>query len=194
MKRTLLVAASVFSLAVVGLSPTVNATKPNPNHKVTICHRTNSVKNAYVKITVDYAAVDGAGKNDHSHHTGPVADSQSTAQNLKNKHQKWGDIIPPVSGVTGGLNWTAQGQAVYNNGCNYVKGGQGGGETPGTVTPSSSNPLTPSRTNQPQVNAPQAGVNAGNVDMKTAAAPIAAFLGSLGSLAYGVIRFRRFGA
>lgn len=37
-------------------------------HKVTICHVTNSATNPYVVITVDVAAFDGQGANDHTHH------------------------------------------------------------------------------------------------------------------------------
>ena len=37
-------------------------------HKVTICHVTNSETNPYVMITVDVAAWDGHGANDHTHH------------------------------------------------------------------------------------------------------------------------------
>ena len=84
--------------------------------KVTICHRTNSVKNPYVKITVDASAVDGQSNNDHSHHIGPVATSEAVAQALKDSKTKWGDIIPPVPGVTTGLNWDS-GQEVLKNGC-----------------------------------------------------------------------------
>ncbi|HET7673681.1 MAG TPA: hypothetical protein VFK11_04185 [Candidatus Saccharimonadales bacterium] len=77
-------------------------------------------------------------------------------------------------------------------------GGQGGGTTPTT-------PVTPSGTTtavskpviqQPaQVSAPQAGVNAGEGGgAGSVIAPVTALMGSLGSLAYGVIRLRRFGA
>lgn len=93
--------------------------------KVTICHRTNSVTNPYVEITVDEDAVDGqAGKSkgqpDHyGEHKGPVATSEEVAQGYKDDKIEWGDIIPPVPGYHEGLNWTEEGQAIYNNGCNF---------------------------------------------------------------------------
>jgi hypothetical protein len=101
------------------------------NCKVTICHRTDSVTNPYVSPDVDISAANGNTLGDHySVHTGPVATSQQVAQSLKDNGQKWGDIIPPVEGVEPGQNWTPEGIAIYNNGCNYVTPGQGGGETP----------------------------------------------------------------
>jgi len=98
------------------------------NCKITICHRSDSATNPYEVNTVDFDSATGAlkdnGKGDHTTHTGPVATSESVAQNLKDNGQKWGDIIPPYTwdnnGSYAGLNWTADGQAVYNNGCNYV--------------------------------------------------------------------------
>lgn len=45
--------------------------KPKGNdggQSVTICHVTNSATNPYVVITIDEAAWDGVGANDHTHH------------------------------------------------------------------------------------------------------------------------------
>jgi uncharacterized repeat protein (TIGR01451 family) len=93
---------------------------PGDEHKATICHRTNSETNPYVQITVDYAALDGDKKNDHSHHEGPVWYPGAKAAGVK-----WGDIIPPIEGVNPGQNWTDEGRAIYDNGC---AGGTGTGE------------------------------------------------------------------
>lgn len=109
----------------VGLTQTtpVEAAKKD---KVTICHRTTAVNNPYVVLKVDPNAVDGIAGNsgniaDHyGEHQGPLASSQAVAQSLKDAKVKWGDIIPPVPGAHNGLNWTTEGQAIYNNDCNYT--------------------------------------------------------------------------
>lgn len=197
MKKNIMLSLA-FAFAIVGVSPVVGATQPDENneHKVTICHRTNSASNPYVKITVDEAAADGVAGNsgqepDHfGEHKGPLASSEELAKQLKKSKQKWGDIIPPVEPHHDGLNWTAEGQAIYRNGCNYVTP-----EEP--VTPETpGSPLTPSseETAEAQVEAPASGVKAGSGDI-TAAVPAAlAFFGSIGTLAYGLVRFGKFGA
>ena len=88
------------------------------NTKVTICHRTDSATNPYRQITVDQSAVDGVGNSDHyGEHQGPLASTTVVAQQLKDAHIKWGDIIPPLKGVHNGLNWTTEGQAIYDANC-----------------------------------------------------------------------------
>ena len=84
-----------------------------PEAKVTICHRTNSTKNHYVRITVAQSSVDGiGGKGDHyAEHTGPI-----WTPGAPNGGQ-WGDIIPPIAGVHDGRNWTAEGRTIWAAGC-----------------------------------------------------------------------------
>lgn len=97
----------------------VSHTRPAP--RVTICHRTNSATNPYVAITVSAMAVKSHGdESGHAQHAGPVANSNEHAQELKDKKIKWGDIIPPVEGITSGQNWTSENQAIHANGCQAV--------------------------------------------------------------------------
>jgi hypothetical protein len=97
--------ASTWAIAAVPAGAVVEVTS------VTICHRTNSNSNPYVQIT---PAVSGV-LNGHDGHDGPVWDPT-----LKAQHIKWGDIIPPFSysgGSFAGQNWTEEGQAIWENGC-----------------------------------------------------------------------------
>jgi hypothetical protein len=167
----ILLAFGSVGIAAAAECPTGSHEQGN-NCKVTICHRTDSVKNPYTKPDVDVDSIGGGkdeGEGDHTTHTGPVATSETLAQGLKDSNQKWGDIIPPF-GQYPGYNWTAEGQAVYNNGCNYITGGQGGGETPPpTPTPTTTTtggqgggtPATPVAATAQVVQAPQGGVGAG---------------------------------
>ncbi len=115
--------AAMFSAALVlglTLTKTVSATPQNEDN-VTICHRTHSATNPYVRITVDPDAADGNtgndnGKGDHSTHTGPVATSVLVAKAYKAAGTQWGDIIPPHDNFLG-LNWNSDGMAVFENGC-----------------------------------------------------------------------------
>ncbi|HEX9679341.1 MAG TPA: hypothetical protein VGA08_01860 [Candidatus Saccharimonadales bacterium] len=116
MLRKLLVAV-VMMVAMLGLNPS-NAAQATQPEKVRICHRTASVVNPYNSIEVSLSAVDGEGNNDHSHHTGPVFDPTVHQQG-----DTWGDIIPPVPGVTDGLNWPA-GEETWKSDCVPSTGGE----------------------------------------------------------------------
>jgi hypothetical protein len=112
LKQSALGALSVVAL--VGSSLAFGATSANAEivDKVTICHRTNSDTNPYVVITPDVAGVLDGHANKHD-------DPRVWNDTLKAQHLKWGDIIPPFEydgGTFLGLNWTAEGQAIYNNG------------------------------------------------------------------------------
>lgn len=128
MFKKVLIFAAILTAVIAVNSSVVSAKKPvvvEDNNKVTICHGTTSVTNPYTRPTVDADAADGNtgndnGQGDHSTHTGPVATSPAVAQGLKNAKVAWGDIIPPHHNYPG-LNWTAAGQEIYNNNCEYVE-------------------------------------------------------------------------
>jgi hypothetical protein len=76
--------------------------------KIDICHSTGSDSNPYVVNQPDKTADAGG----HAGHTGPIWSPGA---------ETWGDIIPPFDfdgGHFDGLNWTAEGQAIYQNKCN----------------------------------------------------------------------------
>jgi len=82
--------------------------------KVEICHATASYKNPYI---INEPAADGD-VSGHADHTGPIFWPDIP------KHTAWGDIIPPFfyEGPGGveffpGLNWTAEGAAIYADDC-----------------------------------------------------------------------------
>jgi len=113
-RRAVLGAVAVVALAGSSLAISAGTAGAEVVDTVTICHRTNSNSNPYVQITPDVSGVlDG-----HADHTGPVWDPT-----LKAQHITWGDIIPPFDydgGSFPGLNWTTDGQAIFNNDCEPV--------------------------------------------------------------------------
>ena len=130
-----LVVAGLIGAAIVAPSAAL-ATRPDPGHKVTICHATNSNTNPYIVESVDIAS-SGYVKGGHADHTGPIWDAT-----LKARHISWGDIIPTYTYGTFsyvGLNWTAQGQAIWNAGCMIPKP-----PSPASPSASSNQPQTPS--------------------------------------------------
>lgn len=105
----------VISMAFNGGTAFANShNNNNGDHKVTICHRTNSNVNPYNQISVDKnAAGRGQDAGDHADkHQGPVWNPT-----LKDQKIKWGDIIPSYDNFAG-LNWTTKGQEIYQNNCN----------------------------------------------------------------------------
>jgi hypothetical protein len=93
------------------------ASAPEPSRKVTICHRTHSETNPYVRITVDYNSVNK--KSGHQGHDEIFAGEHVFKAGIykRAKDKDWGDIIPAdPSGLNRWkpLNWTALGADIYN--------------------------------------------------------------------------------
>jgi hypothetical protein len=107
-------AVMVLSAGGATAAPQAPAHAPLGQHQV-ICHRTNSNTNPYVVINPDINSI-VIKKSGHDSHNGPVWDPT-----LKDQHIKWGDIIPPFDWDDGehydGKNWTAEGIAIWENGC-----------------------------------------------------------------------------
>ena len=126
----ILIGVSAFALAGVGVTA-VGATQPNPEHKITLCHRTDSYDNPYVPESVDVASELFEG---HDGHNGPVFYAAIP------KQEKWGDIIPAFNfgpgEVYAGKNLTADGQAILDNDCNL----------PGTTTTTTTTTTQPEET------------------------------------------------
>jgi uncharacterized repeat protein (TIGR01451 family) len=136
MSRAMRAAAAVAALtvAVVPLAAVTAAASQggSDDHKVTLCHRTNSENNPYVVITIDKAGVFKTGHDGHDE--GGVYQAGDKANGVR-----WGDIIPafdyyasPQDEKAGtksqypGLNNTAEGTAILENGCQVP----GGSESP----------------------------------------------------------------
>ena len=96
---------------------------PDPEaNKISLCHRTDAETNPYVNRDGITPSKSGA-INGHDKHDGPIWVPGFKAAHDPGTH--WGDIIPPFKwydnkGVEHnypGMNWTAEGQAIFNRGC-----------------------------------------------------------------------------
>jgi hypothetical protein len=138
--------------------------------KVTLCHATNSVSNPYTMITVDPASiVEGKG---HGGHDGSVFVAGETQRG-----DDWGDIIPPFDhtyrkgGQTHsdhypGMNWTAEGRAIFDAGCTVPdapasegspSGGGGDAAQPAPSQPVETPPAETPASDAPASDEPAAG-------------------------------------
>lgn len=127
------------ALALLAVHPASSVAAPQP--KVTLCHRTNSDTNPYVRITVDANAVI---KEGHGDHTGPV-----WSPGLKAQQIKWGDIIPPFAyngGTYAGMNWTDAGRAIFSAGCAVPQAQTSTPPPTQTATSSAADTVTPAAT------------------------------------------------
>ena len=121
----------------------VAASQPAPEHKVTICHATNSDTNQYVQITVDVASTGHLQGGHDTQHEGGIWNAD-----MKANQEKWGDIIPPYTYGDfsyAGQNWTDAGIEIYGNDC-AIPADETPAETP-TPTPSA----TPAETQSGEV-------------------------------------------
>jgi LPXTG-motif cell wall-anchored protein len=125
-------------MAVAFLAPVAFVANPvsasgGDDHKVTICHATSSQSNPYVLIRVDKSSINGVGRGDHYLEHGR-------------------DVIPPLAGVHGGLNWNSAGTAIYNNKCKPVTPSPTPTPTvTQTPTPEPTGTTTPTPTVEPTV-------------------------------------------
>jgi hypothetical protein len=95
---------AIFNNGCAPVAPQPPADNTN-DHKIEFCHATGSATNPYVKLNTSVAAFIQAGHGNHDD-----------------------DIVPPGTeyvkqGVAGSIpaqNWDANGQAIFNNGCELV--------------------------------------------------------------------------
>ncbi len=107
--------ATLFVGVLLAAPAATLATQPAPDHKVTICHRTDSNTHPYTEETVDIASSGHLQGGHDTEHEGPIWNPT-----LKADKVEWGDIIPPYTYGEfsyAGQNWTDEGQAILRDGC-----------------------------------------------------------------------------
>lgn len=152
--RKLLLAALIGSVVILPLHAAF-ATKPDPDHKVTLCHRTGSASNPYIVITTDIAS-DGYVKGGHNNHEQvgnglggdiiPAYTYQDFSYPGKNLDTDFGD------GVTGA--------DILANGCEVPESSP----PPTTPPPTSPPPTSPPPSVTPPVINPAADITVGNCE------------------------------
>ncbi len=68
LRRAIAMTAVIAAPAVIIPMASATPSDAEGEHKVTICHVTNSDTNLFVVVDVDVAAFDGEGANDHTSH------------------------------------------------------------------------------------------------------------------------------
>lgn len=145
MRRVLLLlaAAALLTAGLFAAAAVAGNHGSTKSGHVTICHRTGSHHNPYVVISPSVSGVY------HGHYLQHNEDAvfPNTASD-----GKWGDIIPPFQyqGVTYSLNWNADGQAIWSNGCRPATSGgtttTHGGTTTVTIPGATTTVTTPGST------------------------------------------------
>lgn len=105
-----------FDIVAAAVTPSAQTPAPEADRKVTICHRTHSETNPYVRITVDYNSVNR--KSGHQGHDEIFAGEHVFKAGIyaRAKDKLWGDIIPAdPSGLNRWqpLNMTTLGAQIY---------------------------------------------------------------------------------
>jgi hypothetical protein len=132
MRRFAVIWGAIVPLVLLGATAALAQGNSINQGRHTICHATGSESNPFVVITPAKAGV-------YNGHLATSSGGQAGAD-----HQLAEDIIPPFqydanrdgTAETYSQNWDAEGQAIFNAGCEESEGGGGGGGTTtgGTTT------------------------------------------------------------
>jgi hypothetical protein len=131
MRRFAVILGAIVPLVLLGATTALAQGNSINQGRHTICHATGSESNPFVVITPAKAGV-------FNGHLATSSGGQAGAD-----HQLAEDIIPPFqydanrdgTAETYSQNWDAEGQAIFNAGCEVSEGGgAGGGTTTGGTT------------------------------------------------------------